>query len=108
MKAIFDNVSLQCTKLTTRAYSTSFSLGIYFLNSKLRNPIYSIYGFVRFADEIVDSFEGYKKKQLLEKFFQHIKQHGGALEVESYTTAGMAHVQHVIERLAKQYNVRMV
>jgi len=68
MKSLFDDVSVQCSKLTTRAYSTSFSLGIYFLKSKLRNPIYSIYGFVRFADEIVDSFEGYKKKQLLEKF----------------------------------------
>ena len=68
MKSLFDNVSVQCSKLTTRVYSTSFSLGIYFLNNKLRNPIYSIYGFVRFADEIVDSFEGYNKKQLLEKF----------------------------------------
>lgn len=68
MKSLFDNVSVQCSKFTTRTYSTSFSLGIYFLNSKLRNPIYSIYGFVRFADEIVDSFEGYDKKLLLEKF----------------------------------------
>lgn len=68
MKSLFDNVSVQCSKLTTRAYSTSFSLGIYFLKNNLRNPIYSIYGFVRFADEIVDSFEGYDKKQLLEKF----------------------------------------
>ncbi len=68
MKSRFDDVSLQCSKLTTRAYSTSFSLGIYFLNKKLRNPIYSIYGFVRFADEIVDSFEGFNKKYLLEKF----------------------------------------
>lgn len=68
MKSLFDNVSVQCSKLTTRAYSTSFSLGIYFLKNNLRNPIYSIYGFVRFADEIVDSFEGYDKKRLLEKF----------------------------------------
>ena len=68
MKSLFDNVSVQCSKLTTRTYSTSFSLGIYFLKNKLRNPIYSIYGFVRFADEIVDSFEGYDKKQLLEKY----------------------------------------
>lgn len=52
-------------------------------------------------------YQGYSKN-LLEKFFQHIKQHGGALEVESYTTSGLAHVQHVIERLAKQYNVRLV
>ncbi len=68
MKSLFDNVSVQCSKLTTNTYSTSFSLGIYFLKKKLRNPIYSIYGFVRFADEIVDSFEGYDKKRLLEKY----------------------------------------
>ncbi|MGI8581095.1 MAG: phytoene/squalene synthase family protein [Chitinophagaceae bacterium] len=68
MKSIFDTVSVKCSKLTIRAYSTSFSLGIYFLNNHLRNPIYSIYGFVRFADEIVDSFHGYDKKYLLQKF----------------------------------------
>lgn len=68
MKSLFDNVSVKCSKLTTHAYSTSFSLGIYFLKNKFRNPIYSIYGFVRFADEIVDSFEGYNKKYLLQKF----------------------------------------
>lgn len=68
MKALFDNVSVQCSKVTTKAYSTSFTLGIFFLNQRLRNPIYSIYGFVRFADEIVDSFEGYNKKHLLKKF----------------------------------------
>jgi len=68
MKSKFDFVSVQCSKLTTRAYSTSFSLGIYFLNNRLRNPIYSIYGFVRFADEIVDSFEGYDKEHLLSTF----------------------------------------
>jgi 15-cis-phytoene synthase len=68
MKSLFDDVSVQCSKLTTRTYSTSFSLGIYFLHKRLRNPIYSIYGFVRFADEIVDSFEGYDKRYLLQKF----------------------------------------
>ncbi len=68
MKSTFDFVSVQCSKLTTRAYSTSFSLGIYFLNNRLRNAIYSVYGFVRFADEIVDSFEGYDKQHLLQKF----------------------------------------
>ncbi|MEI6816394.1 MAG: phytoene/squalene synthase family protein [Bacteroidota bacterium] len=68
MKSLFDDVSVQCSKLTTKEYSTSFSLGIYFLKNRLRNPIYSIYGFVRFADEIVDSFEGYDRKYLLEKF----------------------------------------
>lgn len=68
MKLLFDNVSAKCSKITTTAYSTSFSLGIYFLNNRLRNPIYAIYGFVRFADEIVDSFDGYDKKYLLQKF----------------------------------------
>ncbi len=68
MKHLFDSLSVQCSKITTRNYSTSFSLGIYFLNRKLQNPIYSIYGLVRFADEIVDSFEGYDKAYLLSKF----------------------------------------
>ena len=68
MRPLFDNVSVQCSILTTRAYSTSFSLGIYFLENNLRNPIYSIYGFVRFADEIVDSFDGFDKSYLLNKF----------------------------------------
>ncbi|MDA0197077.1 MAG: phytoene/squalene synthase family protein [Bacteroidetes bacterium] len=68
MKSLFDTVSVRCSKLTTRAYSTSFSLGIYFLKNQLRNPIYSIYGFVRFADEIVDSFDGYDKEYLLKTF----------------------------------------
>lgn len=68
MKLLFDKVSAECSKIATRSYSTSFSLGIYFLKNNLHNPIYAIYGFVRFADEIVDSFDGYKKKELLEKF----------------------------------------
>lgn len=68
MKQLFDNVSAQCSELVTKQYSTSFSLGIKFLDKKMHDPIYSIYGFVRFADEIVDSFHDYDKKVLLEKF----------------------------------------
>ena len=68
MKYLFDNLSVQVSKMTTQTYSTSFSLGIYFLNNRIRNAIYSVYGFVRVADEIVDSFEGFDKKYLLEKF----------------------------------------
>lgn len=68
MKVMFDNLSLQVSKMTTRAYSTSFSLGIYCLSNSLRDSVYSIYGFVRLADEIVDSFEGFDKKLLLAKF----------------------------------------
>ncbi len=68
MKSLFDKVSIECSRLTTKTYSTSFSLGILFLAKHLRDPVYSIYGFVRFADEIVDSFHNYDKKGLLETF----------------------------------------
>src|SRR5687767_2804332 len=68
MKPLFDHVSLQCSRLTTRAYSTSFSLGILCLQKSLRDPVYSLYGFVRFADEIVDTFDQYNQRALLEKF----------------------------------------
>jgi phytoene/squalene synthetase len=68
MKQIFDNLSQDMSKMTTRRYSTSFSLGIRFLNKDLHKPIYSIYGFVRFADEIVDSFDGFDKSSLLAEF----------------------------------------
>ncbi len=56
--------------ITTRSYSTSFSLGIYCLAKKFHQPVYAIYGFVRFADEIVDSFHGYDKELLLKEFRQ--------------------------------------
>ena len=65
MKERFDTLSAVCSKATTTLYSTSFSLGIYFLNKELRQPIYAIYGFVRLADEIVDSFHNYDKSSLL-------------------------------------------
>jgi phytoene synthase len=67
MKEVFDNVSAELSKVITRTYSTSFSLGIRFLAGKFHRPIYNIYGFVRCADEIVDSFHGFDKKFLLEK-----------------------------------------
>lgn len=70
MKALFDSVSFGCSRLTTKAYSTSFSLGIYCLDKKFRDPIYSVYGFVRFADEIVDTFHAFNKAALLEDFKQ--------------------------------------
>lgn len=68
MKELFDKVSHRCSRITTTAYSTSFSLGIRCLEPSLREPIYAIYGFVRFADEIVDTFHDFKKEKLLEKF----------------------------------------
>jgi phytoene/squalene synthetase len=70
MKQLFDDISRKSSKLVTKTYSTSFSLGIHFLANKFHNPIYAVYGFVRFADEIVDSFHGYDKRTLLEEFKQ--------------------------------------
>ena len=68
MKELFDKVSLKCSQLATTSYSTSFSLGIKCLSKELRNPICAIYGFVRFADEIVDTFHDYNKADLLKRF----------------------------------------
>ena len=64
-KKIFDDVSRKCSKAVTKSYSTSFSLAIKLLTKEYQNAIYSIYGFVRLADEIVDSFHDYNKSKLL-------------------------------------------
>jgi len=68
MKALFDQVSRQCSKLVTESYSTSFSLATRMLSNEIRQDIYNIYGFVRFADEIVDSFHEFDKPVLFERF----------------------------------------
>jgi len=68
MKALFDQVSEQCSKTVTKTYSTSFSLATKMLSNSIRQDIYNVYGFVRFADEIVDSFHNYNKKDLFNKF----------------------------------------
>jgi phytoene/squalene synthetase len=68
MKALFDQVSTESSKLVTKKYSTSFSLAVNMLSPKIRTAIYNIYGFVRFADEIVDSFHAYNKEKLILKF----------------------------------------
>ena len=68
MKALFDTVSFTCSVNVTKAYSTSFSSAVKMLAPSIRQDIYNIYGFVRFADEIVDSFHDYNKEVLFEKF----------------------------------------
>ncbi len=68
MKPLFDNISRKSSKMVTKAYSTSFSMGIKFLAKRFHDPIYGVYGFVRLADEIVDSFHDYDKRQLLTEF----------------------------------------
>lgn len=68
MKQKFDILSFKISELTTKSYSTSFSIGIHFLHKEIHEAIYAIYGFVRFADEIVDSFHEFDKEALLEEF----------------------------------------
>jgi phytoene/squalene synthetase len=74
MKALFDQVSHQSSKLVTESYSTSFSLATRILSNEIRQDIYNIYGFVRFADEIVDTFHDYNKAELFERFEQSLEQ----------------------------------
>lgn len=65
---LFDTTTFECSKLITQHYSTSFTLGIKTLHKKFHLPIYAVYGFVRYADEIVDTFHNYDKKELLKRF----------------------------------------
>jgi phytoene/squalene synthetase len=68
MIELFNKVSEECSRITTKRYSTSFASAIKLLHKKLRQPVYNIYGFVRFADEIVDTFHDHDKEQLLNEF----------------------------------------
>jgi phytoene synthase len=67
-QALYDKICIQASRMTTRSYSTSFSLGIRCLDKEFRDPIYAVYGFVRFADEIVDTFHSHDKADLLKRF----------------------------------------
>jgi phytoene synthase len=82
MKELFDTVSNDCSKLVTEKYSTSFSMAVNTLSPKIRTDIYNIYGFVRFADEIVDTFHDYDKELLMTHFerdYYFAKEHGISL-----------------------------
>ena len=68
MKSIFDKVSNDCSRLVIKRYSTSFYFSSNLLSKTIRQDIFNIYGFVRLADEIVDTFHGFPKKELLEDF----------------------------------------
>ncbi|MFL9832859.1 phytoene/squalene synthase family protein [Chryseobacterium terrae] len=74
MKKLFDELSYKISKQTTKQYSTSFSLGILALSPKIRNSIYAIYGYVRLADEIVDSFHSFDRNTLLARFREQTNQ----------------------------------
>jgi 15-cis-phytoene synthase len=98
MDPLFTNTTFQCSKLITENYSTSFSMGIKVLKPHLRNPIYGIYGFVRFADEIVDTFHEFDKKYLLNKFkedtYEAIK-----------TGISLNPVLHAFQSVVKEFNI---
>jgi phytoene/squalene synthetase len=68
MKSIFDTISFDCSRNVTKSYSTSFSAAVKMLAPSIRQDIYNIYGFVRFADEIVDTFHEYNKEELFDMF----------------------------------------
>jgi phytoene synthase len=72
MKDLFDKVSLECSKNVTNSYSTSFSLATKMLSKNIRQDIYNIYGFVRLADEIVDTFHDFDKKIVLDRFIDEL------------------------------------
>lgn len=73
MKSLFDTVSRSCAKIVTQSYSTSFASATKMLSPSIRQDIYNIYGFVRFADEIVDSFHDFDKAVLFERFEQDLE-----------------------------------
>jgi phytoene/squalene synthetase len=73
MKELFDKVSADCSRDVTKTYSTSFSLATRMLSKNIRADIYNIYGFVRFADEIVDTFHNYDKETLLNRFIDELE-----------------------------------
>ncbi len=95
---LFDATTLECSKLITQRYSTSFTLGIKTLHPRFRDPIYAIYGFVRFADEIVDTFHHHNKQELLERFRQETYQ---ALEER----ISLNPVLHAFQMVVHQYGI---
>lgn len=98
MKQLFDDVSFKCSKLVTKNYSTSFSLAVYMLSPSIRDAIYSIYGFVRFADEIVDSFHGFEKETLISDFeVEYYKAYNSGISLNP--------ILNSFQITVKQYNI---
>lgn len=95
---LFSKTAYECSELITKAYSTSFSLGIRTLNKKYHGAIYAIYGFVRYADEIVDTFHDHDKKELLERFTKDTYQ---AIDEK----ISLNPVLHSFQLVVNQYNI---
>jgi len=98
MKELFDSISNESATLITKKYSTSFSIAVRLLAPDIRQAIYNIYGFVRVADEIVDSFEGYPKEELLNRFEEEYQY---AMETGISTNP----VINAFQKTVKEYNI---
>ena len=98
MMSLFNQTALECSKLITERYSTSFTLGIKTLDKKYHFPIYAIYGFVRYADEIVDTFHDFDKQQLLDRFRADTY-----LAIEEGISLNP--VLHSFQLIVRQYNI---
>lgn len=101
MKALYDIVSNACSKKVTETYSTSFSLATRLLGPSIRQDIYNIYGFVRLADEIVDSFHDYEKEILFTRFEKALEE---ALEDRISLNPILNAFQHTVHK----YNIDKV
>jgi 15-cis-phytoene synthase len=95
MKSIFDTISFDCSRNVTKSYSTSFSAAVKMLAPSIRQDIYNIYGFVRFADEIVDTFHDYNKEQLFEMFEKDL---ASALENKISLNPILNSFQHTVHK----------
>jgi len=95
MKSIFDKISYDCSKNVTKSYSTSFSAAVKMLAPGIRQDIYNIYGFVRFADEIVDTFHDYDKERLFEMFEKDLE---SALEKKISLNPILNSFQHTVHK----------
>jgi 15-cis-phytoene synthase len=96
--ALYNQTTLECSRLITQRYSTSFTLGIKTLDKKLHLPIYAIYGFVRYADEIVDTFHNQDKQALLERFKKDTYE---AIEAE----ISLNPVLHAFQLIVNKYKI---
>ena len=95
MKSLFDKISFDCSRNVTKSYSTSFSAAVKMLAPSIRQDIYNIYGFVRFADEIVDTFHDYDKKLLFEMFEKDLE---SALEKKISLNPVLNSFQHTVHK----------
>ncbi|MGS0524561.1 phytoene/squalene synthase family protein [Zobellia nedashkovskayae] len=102
MKSLFDKVSYQCSQIVTESYSTSFTMATKMLSSCIRPDIYNIYGFVRFADEIVDTFDQYDKEKLFNQFEASLKD---ALEQRISLNPILNSFQHTYHKYEIPYNL---